>query len=195
MATPKAEPTEHDHSITAMLVKLSDGNREVEERLIAQVYGELHRLAGHFMRGERANHTLQPTALVHEAYVRLVEQNSQVPWKDRAHFYAAAAHIMRHILVDHARTRNAGKRVGNQHQVTLDEVMLTTRNRSIEVLALNEALEHLAKLDPRKERVVEFHYFGGLTFGEIGSILNVTERTARRDWKMARAWLKGELSR
>jgi RNA polymerase sigma-70 factor, ECF subfamily len=195
MATPKTEVGEHNHSITALLAKLSEGNREVEERLIAQVYGELHQLADHYMRGERGNHTLQPTALVHEAYARLVEQQPHVRWQSRAHFFATAAQLMRHILVDHARTRHAGKRGGNQHQVTLDEVMLTTRNRSIDVLALDEALERLAKLDPRKEQVVEFHYFGGLTFGEIGLVLDVTERAAKRDWKMARAWLKGELSK
>jgi RNA polymerase sigma-70 factor, ECF subfamily len=191
---PKTEASEHDHSITALLAKLSEGNREVEERLIALVYGELRRLADHYMRGERGNHTLQPTALVHEAYARLVEQ-PQIRWQSRAHFFATAAQLMRHILVDHARTRNAGKRGGNPYRVTLDEVMLTTRNRAVDVLALNEALERLAKLDPRKERVVEFHYFGGLTFGEIGLVLDVTERAAKRDWKMARAWLRGELTK
>jgi RNA polymerase sigma factor (TIGR02999 family) len=192
---PKTEAGEHNHSITTLLAKLREGDREVEGRLIALVYEELRRLADHQMRGERANHTLQPTALVHEAYARLVEQRAQVQWQSRAHFFATAAQVMRHILVDHARNRNAGKRGGNPNRVTLDEVMLTTRNRAVEVLALNEALERLAKLDPRKERVVEFHYFGGLTFGEIGLVLDVSERVAKRDWKMARAWLKGELTK
>jgi len=192
---PKTEAGEHNHSITTLLAKLREGDREVEGRLIALVYEELRRLADHQMRGERANHTLQPTALVHEAYARLVEQRAQVQWQSRAHFFATAAQVMRHILVDHARNRNAGKRGGNPNRVTLDEVMLTTRNRAVEVLALNEALERLAKLDPRKERVFEFHYFGGLTFGEIGLVLDVSERVAKRDWKMARAWLKGELTK
>jgi RNA polymerase sigma-70 factor, ECF subfamily len=198
MATLVPEPDGSDNSITALLAELSAGNRDVEARLIPQVYGELRRLAAHYMRSERGNHTLQPTALVNEAYTRLVQQ-PQIPWQSRAHFFATASHLMRHILVDHARARRAGKRGGVQQQVTLDDALLPsperTAERTIDVLILDEALENLAQFDPRQARIVELHFFGGLTFAEIALVLNVTERTVKRDWSMARAWLKGELSK
>jgi RNA polymerase sigma-70 factor (ECF subfamily) len=182
-----------DKSITALLQQLSEGNREVEADLIPQIYPELRQLAARYMRRERRNHTLQPTALVHEAYERLVQQ-PQIPWQSRAHFYATASQLMRHILVDHARTRQAAKRGGIQHQVTLDEAILPTADQSIDILALHEALERLAKFDARQSRIVELHFFGGLTFEEIALVLDVSDRTVKRDWSMARAWLKGELS-
>ncbi len=192
--TPNAcEPSRNDISITQMLVELSAGHREVEAQLIPHVYSELRRLAAYYMRSERGNHTLQPTALVNEAYARLTEP-PQVPWQGRTHFFATASQLMRHILVDHARARNAGKRGGVQRQVTFDEAILPSNERSMDVLALNEALEHLTELDARQARVVELHFFGGLTFPEIASVLDVAERTVKRDWSMARAWLKGELS-
>jgi RNA polymerase sigma-70 factor (ECF subfamily) len=194
MATPPAEPVGSDNSITAMLGQLTAGNREIEAHLMPQIYEELRRLARNFMRRERGNHTLQPTALVHEAYARLVQQN-QVPWQNRAHFFASASQLMRHILVDHARARRAGKRGGVQQQVTLNDVMLENRNQSIDVLALHEAIERLAALDARQARIVELHFFGGLTFEEIALVLEVSERTAKGDWSMARAWLRGELSK
>jgi RNA polymerase sigma-70 factor (ECF subfamily) len=194
MATLVPEPEGSDNAITALLAELSAGNREVEARLIPQVYGELRRLAAHYMRSERGNHTLQPTALVNEAYTRLVQQ-PQIPWQSRVHFFATASHLMRHILVDHARARSAGKRGGLQRQITLDDALLPSSDRTIDVLILNEALENLAQFDPRQARIVELHFFGGLTFAEIALILNVTERTIKRDWSMARAWLKGELSK
>jgi RNA polymerase sigma-70 factor, ECF subfamily len=194
MATLVPEPGGSDNSITALLAELSAGNREVEARLIPQVYGELRRLAAHYMRSERGNHTLQPTALVNEAYTRLVQQ-PQIPWQSRVHFFATASHLMRHILVDHARARRAGKRGGLQRQVTLDDALLPSSERTIDVLILEEALENLAQFDPRQARIVELHFFGGLTFAEIALVLNVTERTVKRDWSMARAWLKGELSK
>jgi RNA polymerase sigma-70 factor (ECF subfamily) len=194
MATLVPEPEGSDNAITALLAELSAGNREVEARLIPQVYGELRRLAAHYMRSERGNHTLQPTALVNEAYTRLVQQ-PQIPWQSRAHFFATASHLMRHILVDHARARRAGKRGGLQQQVTLDDALLPSSERTIDVLILEEALENLAQFDPRQARIVELHFFGGLTFAEIALVLNVTERTVKRDWSMARAWLKGELSK
>jgi len=183
-----------DHSITALLDQLSAGKREVENELVPQIYEELRRLARHYMRLERGNHTLQPTALVHEAYAQLVQQ-PQVPWQNRAHFFATASVLMRHILVDHARARQAGKRGGVQEQVTLDEALLPAQNRSIDVLALHEAIDRLAVLDERQAKIVELHFFGGLTFEEIALVLNIAERTAKRDWSMARAWLKGELSK
>jgi RNA polymerase sigma factor (TIGR02999 family) len=188
------EPAGSDNSITALLAELSAGNRDVESRLIPQVYGELRRLAAHYMRAERGNHTLQPTALVNEAYTRLVQQ-PQIPWQSRAHFFATASHLMRHILVDHARARRAGKRGGLQQQVTLDDALLPSPERTMDVLILDEALENLAQFDPRQARIVELHFFGGLTFAEIALVLKVTERTVKRDWSMARAWLKGELSK
>jgi RNA polymerase sigma factor (TIGR02999 family) len=198
MATLAPEPAGSDNSITALLAELSAGNRDVETRLIPQVYGELRRLAAHYMRLERGNHTLQPTALVNEAYARLVQQ-PQIPWQNRAHFFATASQLMRHILVDHARARRAGKRGGVQRQVTLDDSLLPsperTPQRTIDVLILDQALENLAQFDPRQARIVELHFFGGLTFAEIALVLKVTERTVKRDWSMARAWLKGELSK
>jgi len=194
MATLAPEPGGSDNSITALLAELSAGNRDVESRLIPQVYGQLRRLAAHYMRSERGNHTLQPTALVNEAYTRLVQQ-PQIPWQSRAHFFATASHLMRHILVDHARARRAGKRGGLQRQVTLDDALLPSSERTMDVLILDEALENLAQFDPRQARIVELHFFGGLTFAEIALVLKVAERTVKRDWSMARAWLKGELSK
>lgn len=194
MAVSGPEPHESEDQITALLAKLSNGEREVEAQLIPLVYEELRRLARHYMRLERRNHTLQPTALVHEAYARLVQQ-PQVPWQSRAHFFATAAQLMRHILVDHARAHRAGKRGGLQQQVTLDEALIPSHDRSTDVLALHEAIERLATFDQRQARVVELRSFGGLTFAEIALVLTVAERTAKLDWSMARAWLKGELSK
>jgi RNA polymerase sigma-70 factor, ECF subfamily len=195
MATRAPEPrASGENSITEMLVQLSAGNREVEADLIPQVYGELRRLAARYMRGERGNHTLQASALVNEAYAHLV-QPQQVPWQSRAHFYATASQQMRHILVDYARKRLAAKRGGLQHQVTLDDALLPAQNRTIDVLILNEALEELARFDARQAKVVELHFFGGLSFAEIAEVLDVSERTIKRDWSMSRAWLKGRLTK
>jgi RNA polymerase sigma factor (TIGR02999 family) len=146
------------------------------------------------MRGERGNHTLQPTALVNEAYTRLVQQ-PQVPWQSRAQFFATASRLMHHILVEHARARRAAKRGGAQRQVTLTDDILQSKDRTVDVLVLHEALEHLAQFDPRQARIVELHFFGGLNFEEIAVILEVSDRTVKRDWSMARAWLQGELSK
>jgi RNA polymerase sigma factor (TIGR02999 family) len=145
------------------------------------------------MRHERGNHTLQPTALVHEAYERLVQQ-PQIPWQSRAHFYATASQLMRHILVDHARARQAEKRGGNQNKVTLDESVLQTTNQSVNVLDLHDALERLAQFDIRQLRIVELHFFGGMTFEEIALVLSISDRTVKRDWRMARAWLREQLA-
>jgi len=190
---PSKPESAGENSITALLHQLSEGNREVEAVLIPQIYGELRQLAARYMRRERRNHTLQPTALVHEAYERLVQQ-PQIPWQSRAHFYATASQLMRHILVDHARAHQAAKRGGIQHQVTLDETVLPATEQSVDILALHEALERLAKYDARQSRIVELHFFGGLTFEEIALVLCVSDRTVKRDWSMARAWLKGELA-
>jgi RNA polymerase sigma-70 factor, ECF subfamily len=192
MGTLHPKPEGPDNSITALLSQLSRGDRSVEARLIPQIYEELHRAAARYMRSERPNHTLQPTALVHEAYARLVEQ-PQVNWQSRAHFFAVASGVMRHILVDHARARNAEKRGGLQHQVTLDDAILPIANQSVDVLALHEAIENLAKLDERQGRIVELHFFAGLSLEEIASVIQVAPRTVKRDWSMARAFLKGQL--
>jgi len=192
--TSTADGKELDTSITALLAKLSSGNREAEAALIPQVYGELRRQARFYMRHERHDHTLQPTALVHEAYARLLQQRP-IPWQDRAHFFATAAQLMRRILVDHARARVADKRGGQQQQVSLIDGLRFVETPSIDVLALNQALERLLELDPRQARIVELHFFGGLGFEEIAAVLQLGERTVKRDWSMARAWLKGELSK
>lgn len=193
MATLRAAAGESPSSITALLLQLSEGNREAEARLIPQVYDELRRLAGRYMRMERANHTLQPTALVHEAYARLVQQ-PQVPWQNRAHFFSVASQLMRHILVDHARARRTGKRGGIQQQVSLNDANQPRSEQSVDVLALNEVIERLEKLDPRQARIVELHFFGGLNFEEIARLLSTSERTVKREWSMARAWLRSELA-
>lgn len=164
-----------------------------QSSLSPSLYQELHRLAARKMRFERANHTLQPSALVNEAYLKLAEEPGST-WQDRAHFLAAAAHVMRHILVDHARARGAGKRGGVQNQVTLDENVLQVPGQSIDILALHEALERLTEIDPRQGRIVELHFFGGLSFEEIAAVLEVSERTVKRDWAMARIWLFREIS-
>jgi RNA polymerase sigma-70 factor (ECF subfamily) len=194
MATLAPKPAGSDNSITALLVQLSAGNREVEAQLIPQVYGELRRLASRYMRAERGNHTLEPTALVNEAYTLLVQQ-TQVTWQNRAHFFATASQLMRHILVDYARKRVAAKRGGVRRQVTLSDADLQSKDRTIDVLVLHEALAHLSQLDARQARIVELHFFGGLEFEEIATVLHVSDRTIQRDWSMARAWLKGELSK
>jgi RNA polymerase sigma factor (TIGR02999 family) len=183
-----------DQSISALLAQLSGGKREVEERLIPLVYSELRRVVARLMRRERANHTLQPTALVNEAWLRLVEQ-PEVNWKNRAHFFGVASLVMRQILVDHARRRKADKRGGTQQQVTLEEPLIAAANNSVDVLALHELLERLNDFDPRASRVVEMHFFGGLSFEEMAEVLHVAVRTVKRDWHMARAWLRDELSR
>jgi RNA polymerase sigma-70 factor, ECF subfamily len=146
------------------------------------------------MKRERINHTLQPTALVNEAYIRLVECPDQ-NWKCRGHFYAAASKVMRHILVDYARAHQAAKRAGAAQQVKLDDRLSRTEPMTIEILELNEALDRLAEFDPRQVRVVELHFFGGLDFEEIGELLEISSRTVKRDWSMARSWLITQLPR
>jgi len=166
---------------------------EQQRSLAPSLYRELHRIAARKMRFERGNHTLQPTALVNEAYLRLADASGSL-WQDRAHFFAAAAQVMRHILVDHARSHGSGKRGAGAVQVTLDENIVPSPSDSIDILALHEALERLSRLDARQGRIVELHFFGGLSFEEIASVLEVSERTVKRDWAMARIWLFQEVS-
>ncbi|MCA9752821.1 MAG: sigma-70 family RNA polymerase sigma factor [bacterium] len=164
----------------------------VTEKLLGLLYPELHRLAESLMRRERSGHTLQPTALVHEAYLKLVD-DTRVEWQDRAHFLGIAARAMRQILVDHARKHQAAKRGGGMQRVTLDESFGEAAGREFEVLALNEALEKFARVDERAARVVELKVFAGMKIAEIAHVLDVSKRTVDGDWAMARMWLGREL--
>jgi RNA polymerase sigma factor (TIGR02999 family) len=179
--------------ITSLLAEFSHGNRDVEDELAALVYGELRRLASAHMRRERANHTLQPTALVHELWARLADGRT-VAWQNRTHFFAIASHHMRQILVDHARRRSAAKRGGGGRQITLEAHLLGEERNLVDLLALNEALDRLKAIDQRAYRVVELHFFGGLSFEEMALVLKVSDRTIKRDWRMARAWLHSQLA-
>ena len=181
--------------ITQLLIEWSDGRREALDDLMPLVYADLRRVAAGYMRREDVGHALQPTALVHEAYVRLIDQK-QVKWRNRAHFFGVAAGMMRRILVDHARKRRAEKRGGDWEQVTLagDEVA-TEEPSAVDVLALNEALERLAAFDPQQERIVELRYFGGLTIEEAAEVVGISAATVVREWTIAKAWLRADLSR
>lgn len=174
--------------ITVLLKKWSDGDKEALESLMLLVNHELHRLAESYMRKENKNHTLQPTALVNEAYLKLIDQ-TRVNWKNRSHFFGISAQIMRRILVDHARKRIAEKRGGAVEKVSLDEAITFKKERSKELIALEEALEELAKLNERSEKVVELKYFGGLTVDETAEVLKISKNTVVRDWNFAKAWL------
>ncbi len=179
--------------VTRLLVAWSNGNQEAVDQLMPLVYDELHRLAEKHMRQERADHTLQPTALVHEAYVRLVGQK-RVAWKNRAQFFAIAAHLMRRILVDYARSRRYAKRQGSERKISLDEASLPSQGRTSDLIALDDALKGLTNLDARKGRVIELRIFGGLTIEESAAVLGVSNTTVINDFRSARAWLYRELS-
>jgi RNA polymerase sigma-70 factor (ECF subfamily) len=180
--------------VTQLLQGLRAGDREAEGKLLDVVYGELHRIAARHMRRERIDHTLQATALIHEAYVRLIDQPTK-DWQNRSHFYGVAAQVMRRILVDYARTHRSAKRGGEQHKVSLDDALLLTMEQSDELVALDEALSRLAQFDLRQSRIVELRYFGGLSEAEIAQTLGVSSRTVKRDWRVAKAWLYGELNK
>jgi RNA polymerase sigma factor (TIGR02999 family) len=180
--------------VTQLLQAFKAGERDVEGKLLDAVYHELHRIAARHMRRERADHTLQATALIHEAYDHLIDQRAK-DWQNRAHFYAVAAEIMRRILVDYARTHRAAKRGSGQPKVSLDDVPLLAPGRSDELVALDEALTRLAQFDARQSKVVELRFFGGLTEEETAEVLGVSSRTVKRDWSVAKAWLYGELNK
>ena len=184
--------TERPTNVTALLLKWGKGDDDARERLIPLVHQELHRIARRCMAGERVGHSLQATALVNEAYVRLVDGKA-VEWHDRAHFLAVSARVMRRILVDHARARRAQKRGGEGARVTFDEALVVTDEPRQNFVALDDALEALAKFDERKSRVVELRFFGGLSVDETASVLNVSRDTVMRDWRLAKAWLQGEM--
>ncbi len=179
--------------ITLLLAGLRAGDRSAESRLMPLVYNELRRVARRYLRSERPDHTLQPTALVHEVYLRLVGQH-EVAWQNRAHFFGVAAQLMRRILVDHARARQAEKRGGHQQKVPLNEVLEYAADKSAELVALDGALDRLAKRDPRQARIVELRFFAGLTEKEAAEVLGISVRTVKRDWGVARAWLYREIN-
>jgi RNA polymerase sigma factor (TIGR02999 family) len=181
------------HQITELLAEWSEGNQSALDELYPLVYEELHRLARRYMSRERKGHTLQTTALINEAYVRLVDQKN-VRWANRSHFFAISAQIMRRILIDHARRHGYAKRGGGAQQVSLEEVAMIAPNPGSELVRLDEALKILAKMDPRRCHVVELRYFGGLSNEEIADVLKVSENTVTRDWNLARAWLYQQLS-
>lgn len=179
--------------VTQLLLDWSNGDKAALDRLMPLVYDELRRLAGKYMRRERADHTLQTSALINEAYIRLIDVN--VPWQGRAHFVGIAARLMRQILVDHARARQSDKRGGGQHHVSLSEVAGVGREAATDVIALHDALTRLAALDPQQSRVIELRFFGGLTTEETAEVLKISTRTVERELKMARAWLHKEMTK
>jgi RNA polymerase sigma factor (TIGR02999 family) len=186
MATPR--------EVTQLLIEWGKGNEDALDQLMPLVYAELHRMARRFMAGQGPAHTLQPTALIHEAYVRLAADSGR-EWENRAHFFRIAAKAMRHILVDHARAQVAAKRGGEKRQLTLDETIIISSERLGSIVALDDALEDLSKLSPRQSEVVELKYFGGLSVEEIAETLKISPETVTRDWRAAKARLYVQLSR
>jgi RNA polymerase sigma-70 factor (ECF subfamily) len=186
------EPTE-DIDITALLRRISNGDSAAEASLIPQIYQDLRRMAAAHLRRERRDHTLQPTALVHEVYLRLLGSTG-IEWSSRTHFFRLAATVMRRILVDHARNRKAGKRGGDHVRISLDQFFGATEQVTDLVIDVDAALTRLAVIDQRQAKVVEMRFFAGLSEEEIGGILNLSSRTVKREWAMARAWLRGELA-
>lgn len=181
-------------NITKLLLEWRGGDQKALDRLMPLVYQELRRMADYYMRNERRGHTLQPSALVHEAYLKLVD-HEKIDWQNRSHFFGVAAQAMRRILVDHARTRNYQKRGGGAQRVSLDEAASLAADRAGELVALDAALLELEKLDPRKSHIVEVRYFGGFSIEETAEMLGVSTATVSRDWETAKAWLLRELSR
>jgi RNA polymerase sigma factor (TIGR02999 family) len=179
--------------ITLLLKQLQTGKKEAESRLLEIVYPELRRIARKHLRNERTGHTLQATALVHEAYLQLTGQLGK-EWKNRSHFFAVAAQLMRRILVDYARTKKAQKRDGGRARVELDDALAVSNDRLEEIILIDAALDRLAQWDPRQSKIVELRFFGGLTENEVAEMLGVSARTVKRDWNVARAWLHGELN-
>lgn len=184
-ATPRAEATR-------LLIDWSRGDGVAAERLMPLVYDELRILARGYLQRERSGHTLQATGLVHEAYLRLVDQ-STTSWQNRAHFFWLAAQAMRRILVEHARRHRAEKRGGGLEKVELDEELAPEAGRSVDLLALDDALNELAELRPQQSQIVELRFFGGMTIEEVGEVLDVSPRTVKREWRMARAWLRRKI--
>ena len=180
--------------VTRLLQDWSDGQEQALDRLIPHIDRELRKLAGSYLRKERPDHTLQPTALVNEAFLKLIDQRA-VKWQNRAHFFGIAAQAMRRILVDHARAHAAGKRGDGVRKLPLDEAMMIAGTVDIDLLTLDEALTRLAAIDPQQSRVVELRFFGGLTMDETAEVMRISPATVGREWRMAKAWLFAEISR
>lgn len=185
---------ESRQNITELLLSWSNGNKEALDQILPVVYDELRKQAANYLRRERAGHTLQTTALIHEAYIRLVDQRN-VRWQNRAHFFGISAQMMRRILVDHARAKARAKRGGSDIRVSLDDANLTTKEADLDIVALDEALDRLAKIDEQQSRVVELRFFSGLTVEETAEVLKISPATVKRDWSMAKAWLHREVTR
>jgi RNA polymerase sigma factor (TIGR02999 family) len=189
MAEPRVDPPD----ITMWLSEWRQGDGAALEQLLPLVYDELRRIAARQLRGERSNHTLQPTELVHEAFLRLVRQN--VSWQNRAHFFGVASEIMRRLLVDHARKKQAEKRGAGAETIVLDERVEWPGGRDLDLVALDDCLNALGELDPQQAKVVELRFFGGLSIEEAAAVLGVSDSTVKREWRVARAWLLRELQR
>jgi RNA polymerase sigma factor (TIGR02999 family) len=189
-----SHPDPASHEVTQLLQSWSDGNRQALGDLLPLVYDELRRLAASYMRFENPGHTLQPTALVHEAYMRLINQR-EVTWKNRAHFFGIAAQMIRRILVDHVRATRAQKRGSGFSALSLEEAMGVSDKKNWEVIALDDALKTLAVIDPQQARIVELRFFAGLSIEETAAIVGISPATVKRDWVSAKAWLFRELSR
>ena len=182
------------HDVTQLLIKWSNGDKAALDKLMPLIQEELRRLAHHYMSRERPGHTLQTTALVNEAYLRLVNRKD-VHWQNRNHFFAIAATLMRSILVDHARSHAYAKRGGGAHKTELDEAMVVSKERAAEVVALDDALKQLANFDLKQSRIVELRFFGGLTIEETAEVLHLSPATIKREWSTAKAWLYHELAK
>jgi RNA polymerase sigma factor (TIGR02999 family) len=181
-------------SVTQLLIEWSNGNQAALDQLMPLVYDELRKLARSYLRRERPDHTLQATALVHEAYLRLIDQNS-ITWKNRAQFFGIAAQMMRRILVNHALARRAAKRGGFVQKLSLDEAISFAEERDIDLMALDEALNELAALDPRQSQIVELRFFGGLSIDEAAEVLNLSPATIKREWNTAKLWLRRQMAK
>lgn len=179
-------------NVTALLLELAQGNQAAAEKLVPLIYGELKRIARAHMRGERPDHTLQTTALVHEAYLKLIRQRKG-NWQCRSHFFGIAAQIMRRIMLDHARGHLRQKRGGSRQTICLEETLAFSADQSEELVRLHEALERLSSIDPRQGKIVELRFFGGLSVQETSEVVGVSPKTVKRDWAVAKAWLHGEL--
>lgn len=180
-------------NLTQLLIDCGNGDKAALDRLVPAVYEELRRLAGKYMKGERRDHTLQTSALINEAYVRLIDH--PVSWQNRAHFFGIAARLMRQILVDHARARRSSKRGGSLEKLALSDAPLAGQDLASDVIALNDALTDLAAIDPQQSRIVELRFFGGLTIEETAEALSLSHTTVEKDWSMARAWLRKEMTK
>jgi RNA polymerase sigma factor (TIGR02999 family) len=180
-------------NVTQLLIGWGNGEDEALDKLVPLVYDELRRQAARYLRHERAGHTLQTTALIHEAYLRLIDQKN-VHWQNRAHFFGIAAQMMRRILVDHDRTKKRAKRGGSAVRISLSDTTLKSAGQDLDIVALDEALNRLAEIDEQQSRIVELRFFSGLTVEETAEVLSISTATVKRDWSMAKAWLHRELS-